>query len=433
MKKKLLIIILLVCLLFTSCQNQRSSSNEKPVVYASFYPIYDLVKIVSGDYLDVRSFMKTDKDPHLWEPSPKDIKSLQDADLLIVNGANMEKWLDSVKTALPDLDVLVLSDGVELITYKGAAAIGDFQYMTKISLDKNIRHIIFGHTHEDLMRIAFINNTDNYSNEELIKKGKEIMEKEGKLVKQGETIDLVDGVVYGVEMGHESGQISYKVPTEGNWVFLSDRISEDLLSYNLIENNGDMTNGEVVLDHSTSQLDKVTYDPHSWMSTKNSKSYLNTINSELSERFPKYEDKFRKNKVKAVERITSLEYEYKDKFSECPIKEFVVTHNAYSYLARDFDLIQFPLQNLVSMEDPSLKTIKTAIDFTNYYGISTIFYEYGNQEKGARTIAEEIGGKTLPLCSMEYVVKNQKDTGEGYIEIIEKNLENLYESMKVKK
>ncbi len=433
MKKKLLIIILLVCLLFTSCQNQRSSSNEKPVVYASFYPIYDLVKIVSGDYLDVRSFMKTDKDPHLWEPSPKDIKSLQDADLLIVNGANMEKWLDSVKTALPDLDVLVLSDGVELITYKGAAAIGDFQYMTKISLDKNIRHIIFGHTHEDLMRIAFINNTDNYSNEELIKKGKEIMEKEGKLVKQGETIDVVDGVVYGVEMGHESGQISYKVPTEGNWVFLSDRISEDLLSYNLIENNGDMTNGEVVLDHSTSQLDKVTYDPHSWMSTKNSKSYLNTINSELSERFPKYEDKFRKNKVKAVERITSLEYEYKDKFSECPIKEFVVTHNAYSYLARDFDLIQFPLQNLVSMEDPSLKTIKTAIDFTNYYGISTIFYEYGNQEKGARTIAEEIGGKTLPLCSMEYVVKNQKDTGEGYIEIIEKNLENLYESMKVKK
>lgn len=433
MKKKLLIIILLVCLLFTSCQNQRSSSNEKPVVYASFYPIYDLVKIVSGDYLDVRSFMKTDKDPHLWEPSPKDIKSLQDADLLIINGANMEKWLDSVKTALPDLDVLVLSDGVELITYKGAAAIGDFQYMTKISLDKNIRHIIFGHTHEDLMRIAFINNTDNYSNEELIKKGKEIMEKEGKLVKQGETIDLVDGVVYGVEMGHESGQISYKVPTEGNWVFLSDRISEDLLSYNLIENNGDMTNGEVVLDHSTSQLDKVTYDPHSWMSTKNSKSYLNTINSELSERFPKYEDKFRKNKVKAVERITSLEYEYKDKFSECPIKEFVVTHNAYSYLARDFDLIQFPLQNLVSMEDPSLKTIKTAIDFTNYYGISTIFYEYGNQEKGARTIAEEIGGKTLPLCSMEYVVKNQKDTGEGYIEIIEKNLENLYESMKVKK
>lgn len=433
MKKKLLIIILLVCLLFTSCQNQRSSSNEKPVVYASFYPIYDLVKIVSGDYLDVRSFMKTDKDPHLWEPSPKDIKSLQDADLLIVNGANMEKWLDSVKTALPDLDVLVLSDGVELITYKGAAAIGDFQYMTKISLDKNIRHIIFGHTHEDLMRIAFINNTDNYSNEELIKKGKEIMEKEGKLVKQGETIDVVDGVVYGVEMGHESGQISYKVPTEGNWVFLSDRISEDLLSYNLVENNGDMTNGEVVLDHSTSQLDKVTYDPHSWMSTKNSKSYLNTINSELSERFPKYKDKFRKNKVKAVERITSLEYEYKDKFSECPIKEFVVTHNAYSYLARDFDLIQFPLQNLVSMEDPSLKTIKTAIDFTNYYGISTIFYEYGNQEKGARTIAEEIGGKTLPLCSMEYVVKNQKDTGEGYIEIIEKNLENLYESMKVKK
>lgn len=134
-----------------------------------------------------------------------------------------------------------------------------------------------------------------------------------------------------------------------------------------------------------------------------------------------------------MEKLTNLEYEYKDKFNQSEIKEFVVTHNAYSYLDRDFNLTQFPLQNLVSMEDPSLKTIKTAIDFCNHYGISTIFYEYGNQEKGARTIAEEIGGNTLPLASMEFVVKEQTAKGERYIELMEKNLENLYESMKVRK
>ncbi|NLD16605.1 MAG: zinc ABC transporter solute-binding protein [Tissierellia bacterium] len=433
MIKRLLVLILMAALLLSSCERANSSEEERPIVYASFYPIYDMVDSVAGNHLEVRSFQPTEKDPHLWEPSPKDIKKLQDGDLLIVNGANMEMWLDNIKTALPELDILVLSDGVELITYNGAAAIGDFQYMTEMNLSKSAYKISFGHTHEDLMRVAFFKNDENYTKEELIKKGKEIMRQDGKLVKQRETIEVEDGVVYGIEMGHESGTISYKVPSEGSWIFVSDRISEELLTYNLLDEKGENIKNEVLLEHSTSQMDKITYDPHSWLSIVNAKLYLNSIQMELSNRFPHFDKDFRKNKVRTVERLTSLEYEYKDKFKETDIKEFVVTHNAYSYLARDFYLIQFPLQNLVSMEDPSLKTIKTAIDFCNYYGISIIFYEYGNQEKGARTIAEEIGGKTLPLASMEFITKEQRGTDERYVDLMEKNLENLYESMKVKK
>ena len=156
MKNKLLTLILLSTLLLSSCGNDDSQKNKEPVVYTSFYPIYDLVDMVSDYLIKVESFQPKDKDPHLWEPSPRDIKRLQDGDLLIVNGANMEKWLDDVQTALPDLEILVLSDGVELITYNGAAAMGDFQYMSELELDKEFYGIRFGHTHENLIRIAFI-------------------------------------------------------------------------------------------------------------------------------------------------------------------------------------------------------------------------------------------------------------------------------------
>ena len=193
MIKRLLVLILMAALLLSSCERANSSEEERPIVYASFYPIYDMVDSVAGNHLEVRSFQPTEKDPHLWEPSPKDIKKLQDGDLLIVNGANMEMWLDNIKTALPELDILVLSDGVELITYNGAAAIGDFQYMTEMNLSKSAYKISFGHTHEDLMRVAFFKNDENYTKEELIKKGKEIMRQDGKLVKQRETIEVEDG------------------------------------------------------------------------------------------------------------------------------------------------------------------------------------------------------------------------------------------------
>ena len=179
-------IFLMLSLSLVVCEDRKEAKNPsgKPVVYTSFFPIYDLTKLVAGDILDVRSFMPEDKSAHLWEPSPKDMKQLAGADLLVVNGANMEDWIDIVRDNLPDLDILVLSDAVDLITYKGAAAIGDFQFMASLNLDTQKYTLDFGHTHEDVMRIAFFNNKDNLSKEELVAKGKKIMEQKGKLIHQ---------------------------------------------------------------------------------------------------------------------------------------------------------------------------------------------------------------------------------------------------------
>ena len=108
--------------------------HAKPVIYASFYPVFDLVREVAQDTVELHSFMPPNKDPHVWEPTPKGLRDLSEADLLVVNGANMEHWVDQVRDNLPNLPVLTLSDGIDLITYKGAAAMGEFQYMARLSL-----------------------------------------------------------------------------------------------------------------------------------------------------------------------------------------------------------------------------------------------------------------------------------------------------------
>ena len=110
-------------------------------------------------------------------------KKLAEADLLVVNGANMEHWVDKVHENLPNLDILKLSDSVELITYKGAAARGDFQYMARLDLTKGKRKIDFGHTHEDIMRVAFFKDNGE-DKKELVKKAKEIMNQKGEIVHQ---------------------------------------------------------------------------------------------------------------------------------------------------------------------------------------------------------------------------------------------------------
>ena len=419
--------------LFAGCSNHTKKSSGKPVIYTSFFPVHDLVKMIAGDTVEVRTFMPVDKEPHLWEPSAKDMKKLADADLLVVNGANMEHWVDKVHENLPNLDILKLSDSVELITYKGAAARGDFQYMAQLDLTKGKRKIDFGHTHEDIMRVAFFKDNGE-DKKELVKKAKEIMNQKGEIVHQKNTFDVEEGKVYGLEMGHESGEIFYNIKDDGKWIFVSDRISEDLLPYYLQDTNGKLLQDEgklkPVMEGSSSGFDKITYEPHSWLSVVNAKKYLNSIQDKLIQKYPDNERIYRKNKLKYVDKLTDIDAEYKEKFSKLDNKSFLVTHYAYAYIARDFGLTQYPLEGLTSMESPSLKTIKKAVDFAKTKNINTVFYEYGKPPKEAKTLSEELGGDIKPLASMEFITKEQQDNNQGYIELIEMNLKNLYESMK---
>ena len=103
----------------------------------------------------------------------------------------MERWVDQVKHNLPNLKIVNLSEKVNLISYKGSAELGDFQYMTKIDARKNTNyHFQFGHTHEDVMRVCFLKNDNNEKLDKVIDRAKKNMQNKGTLVKQKETIQV---------------------------------------------------------------------------------------------------------------------------------------------------------------------------------------------------------------------------------------------------
>lgn len=428
-------LVLILVLVLSGCSSTINTGEKenkgKPIVYTSFYPVYNIVSEVAGDTLDLRTFMPIGQDPHLWEPSPKNIKELSEADLLIVNGANMEKWTDQIQEALPDLKILNLAAGVNLITYKGAAALGDFQYMTSYDYKRDVYPIEFGHTHEDGMRIAFYRDDEGLSQNELVKVGREIMEDEtGEFVNQWDTIEVEEKKVYKLEMGHEHGGINYQIPEEGKWIFYSDRISTNHLPYRLLDTNNEPLNEEVLRDSSTTGEDKITYDPHSWLSIRNAKRYLNDTEATLAGLYPQHARTYRRNTSRATKELTDLDFEYREKFKDLDFREFVVTHYAFAYTARDFDLVQYPLQGLTSTGTPSIKKIREAIDFARRNHVDTIFYEYGMEKKGADTIAQEVDGQASPLISMEYLSKELDKDGKGYTDFMRHNLENIYDALR---
>ena len=94
-------------------------------VMASFYPMYDFTKAIVGDEgevelgdrIQVKDMVPAGTEPHDWEPAATDIRNLEDADVFVYNGADLEHWAEDVLDTLENQDLVVseASDGVELL------------------------------------------------------------------------------------------------------------------------------------------------------------------------------------------------------------------------------------------------------------------------------------------------------------------------------
>jgi zinc transport system substrate-binding protein len=75
-----------------------------PVVMTTFYPTTYFAERIGGDLVDVVCPLPPDADPIFWEPTDEEVARYQEADLIIVNGAQFEKWVD--KVTLPESKIV---------------------------------------------------------------------------------------------------------------------------------------------------------------------------------------------------------------------------------------------------------------------------------------------------------------------------------------
>lgn len=103
----------------TSTEEVASDENEEaPVIYTSFYPIYNLTKQIAGDKFDVKSFTNLKTESHGFEPSAKEIADLSEAGLIFINGAGMEEWAEDVEENV-ETDFVNTSENIEYIKAEG--------------------------------------------------------------------------------------------------------------------------------------------------------------------------------------------------------------------------------------------------------------------------------------------------------------------------
>lgn len=105
--------LLLAALLGAGCQ-QAPVPDGKPLVVASFYPMYEFARQVAGERAQVISLVPPGVHGHDWEPSPQDVAQVRRARVFVYNGAGFEPWADKLikEAAGPSTVVVAASAGL---------------------------------------------------------------------------------------------------------------------------------------------------------------------------------------------------------------------------------------------------------------------------------------------------------------------------------
>jgi len=114
----LLVVIMLVGVALAACgqlesgPNGNEDSGLKIVVTTSF--IGDVVEQIAGETAEISVLLEPGQNPHSYQPTPRDMVNISQADAVFVNGLHLEEFLDDLLDGSDtDAELVVVSEGIE--------------------------------------------------------------------------------------------------------------------------------------------------------------------------------------------------------------------------------------------------------------------------------------------------------------------------------
>ncbi|MDO9540299.1 MAG: zinc ABC transporter substrate-binding protein [Methanocalculus sp.] len=137
------------------------------------------------------------------------------------------------------------------------------------------------------------------------------------------------------------------------------------------------------------------YDPHIWLSLQSGSHMAKSIASALIAIDPAEEAAYQKNLHEYLTSIDETNKQVMEGLKELRIRRFIVTHDAWGYFARDYNLEQIAVH--VGGKEPTAREIQEIIMLAREDQIRVVFVEPQFSKKPAEVIAEEIGGVVVEI------------------------------------
>lgn len=100
--RHLLAFLCCAALLCPPCAAPALASEETLSVVCTIFPAYDFARQLAGDTAQVRLLLPPGSESHSYEPSPRDIIDIQEADLFLYAGGESDNWVDGILASMGD-------------------------------------------------------------------------------------------------------------------------------------------------------------------------------------------------------------------------------------------------------------------------------------------------------------------------------------------
>jgi len=186
---------------------------------------------------------------------------------------------------------------------------------------------------------------------------------------------------------------------EDAWKEKLAQINPDLVFVNCSEGINLLTGSECEEEGHDHEHDGA-FDPHIWMGPAEVKLIAQNTLQALAKSFPEHASEFEKNYAGFILKIDSLSVQIDQQLASLTNRNILIFHPALGYYARQFKLVQTPLE--LDGKEPSPKHMKDIVDLARAQSIKVIFIQKEFDSENALQLSREIGGEVIIIDPLDY-------------------------------
>jgi zinc transport system substrate-binding protein len=167
-------------------------------------------------------------------------------------------------------------------------------------------------------------------------------------------------------------------------------------------------------------------DPHVWLDPDLAIRIVGTIRDRLTALDPAGGPTYLRNAVALEGRLREVDARYREGLGRCSGKAIIVAgHAAFGYLARRYGLEQIALYGASPDSQPTPAELIGIVKEARARGVKAIFAESSESPALARSLARELGVRTLILDPGHNLTRAEIRAGTTFFDIMEANLRSL--------
>lgn len=174
-----------------------------------------------------------------------------------------------------------------------------------------------------------------------------------------------------------------------------------------------------------SEQSEGAFDPHTWLAPSLLATQAGTAAEALAIEYPTQAEAILQRDAALRAELLALHADYEEGLAACEARIIIANHDAYGYLAREYDFEVVALSGLSPEAEPDPATIAAAVDVAREHNITIVFFEELVSPRVAEVVANEVGAQTRVLSPIE----SAPDDGD-VLTLMRENLVELREAMR---